>query len=173
MRRRNSVISGLIIGPLFAVIGYFVAFSFGKPILENARASEAWPNVAGVVESSEVVRSRNSDGKTMYGADVVYAYEVEGREYSSNQISFGGASSSSSSSGAYRVVNHYNAGNAVTVTYDPERPEVAVLEPGVTWSSYMVYGIGWVFFGVGLLVTLGVVGKIAFVMLALGVAGRS
>ena len=146
----NSRFGGIIIGPVFAVVGYFVAFHFGQPILDNAKASESWPSVVGVVESSEVTTSR-SDGKTMYSPDVVYSFEVEGRSYKSSTISFGGSWSSSNSSDAYKLVTRYPVGTQVDVHYEVGAPSESVLEPGVTWKSYIVFGIGLLFLGVGVL----------------------
>ena len=90
MRRQQSgPIGGLIFGLLFAVIGYFVAFTFGKPILDDAKASRDWPSVPGVITRSAVATKR-SDGKTMYSFDVVYRYQVEGRELTCSNVFFGG-----------------------------------------------------------------------------------
>lgn len=164
----GKTIGALIFGGLFAVIGYFVAFHFGKSILDNAKASEKWPAVDGVIEQSEVVTSRGDDGDTMYAAEVLYKYTVDGREYQSDNVYFGGDYRSSSSSGAYEVVNRYPVGDTVKVHYDPDKPENAVLEPGVTWMSYLVYGIGLVFFIVGLLLVLGPICYLGLAALIVG-----
>ena len=147
-------ITGTILGVIFAVVGYFVAFSFGKPILDNAKASSDWPNVNGKITRSAVATKR-SDGKTMFSFDVVYKYEVEGKQYTCNNVYFGGEGSSSSSSSANGVVSRYPKGSEVKVYYEPANPGNAVLEPGTTWSSYLVYGVGMVFLVIGVLVAGG------------------
>jgi len=147
----KGILSGLIFGPIFALIGYFVAFHAGKPILDNARRSTEWPSVPGVVQRSKVATS-TSDGKTMYKADVVYKYQVGDRDYQCSTVAFGGDFSSSDSSWAHAVRDKYPAGSEVEVFYQPEEPANAVLEPGATWKSYMVFGIGMVFLVVGGLV---------------------
>lgn len=152
MRRRRQAgpIGGLIFGLLFAVIGYFVAFTFGKPILDNAKASRDWPDVPGVITRSEVATS-HSNGKTMYSFDVAYDYEVKGHEFTSSNVFFGGNSSSSYSAGAYQVTARYPEHMKVKVYYDPKNPANAVLEPGAHWQSYVVYAIGLAFLVVGVL----------------------
>lgn len=147
----KNPIGSLIFGLLFAVVGYFVAFHFGKPILDNAKASAQWPSVEGIIERSEVTTSRSSgkNKKTMYTADIDYRYSVEDKEYRSSTIAFGGRVSSSSSSSAYAITKRYPVGQQVPVYYEPQKPENAVLEPGVTLMSYLVYGIGLLFLVIG------------------------
>ena len=153
MARRNSPLAVLIIGVIFIAAGYYIAFAKGWPILENARASSSWPAVAATVESSQVSSHRNSDGKTMYQADVNFSYQVDGRPYRSNTVWFGGQYSSSDSAEQYETVNRYPAGTKVEAFYNPQQPHISVLEPGTKISSYMLFGFGMVFFcvGVGLL----------------------
>ncbi len=146
-------ISGLV-GIWFLGLGLFVAFnpSFGKPALDNARASETWPDVGGVVEHSEVfgIRDEQANGSTYsYSVRVVFAYSVEGREYSSDSIGFGSDREYSTKSEAAAVADQYGVGKAVTVTYDPEQPEVAVLEPGATGVSSTPFYFGLLLVGLG------------------------
>lgn len=156
-------ITGTIVGLIFLVVGYFVAFTFGKPILDNAKASNDWPKVVGKINRSSVVTSRSRD-KTHYSFDVVYDYKVEGEGYTSSNVYFGGEVSSSSSSSAYKVKNRYPKGSSVDVYYDPQEPSNAVLEPGAHWQSYIIYAGGWMFLLVGGLVA----GSSIFKMLLVG-----
>ena len=43
---------------------------------------------------------------------------------------------------ASRIVGRYPEGKEVQVYCKPSRPEVAVLEPGVSWSSFIALGLG-------------------------------
>jgi hypothetical protein len=167
--KKKSLVGMLLVGAVFAGAGYFVAFRVGRPTLESAQASERWPTTNGIIESSEVVRSRDSDGDTMFGADVVYSYTVGDREYESGRIGFGKDFKSSDSSRAYETINRYPEGKEVTVSYDPDRPEVAVLEPGVSFGSYAPYIFGWIFLIVGCLILVSPLLKILFVVVALAV----
>jgi len=176
MRHRSNspignFIGGLIFGPLFVVIGIFVAFYIGKPTVDNAKASLDWPTVEGRITVSEVQRKRNKD-KVSYAANVGYDYEVNGEQRMGDTVWFGGNFSSSSSGFAHKTVDRYPKGTQVKVYYDPKNPDRAVLEPGTFWSTYMVYGVGLLFFGVGLLVTGSIAMKVIVGIVAVGsVAG--
>jgi hypothetical protein len=172
VRRRNSLVGMLLVGAVFAGAGYFVAFRVGKPTLEDAQASERWPTTNGIIESSKVVRSRDGDGGTLFGADVVYSYSIADGEYQSSRIGFGKDFKSSDSSRAYETINRYPKGKEVEVSYHPDRPEVAVLEPGVSFGSYAPYIFGWIFLIVGCLILVSPLLKILFVVATVAV-GRS
>lgn len=167
--RQMGTLGGLILGSVFLVIGYVVAFSFGKPIVDKAKASERWPTVEGRITTSEVRQQRGSDGKVAHSASVGYDYEVEGQKLLGDTVWFGGNFSSSSSDLARRTVDKYPVGKQVQVYHDPANPEVSVLEPGAFWSSYLVYGIGLLFLGFGVLLVGTLAMKLLFV--ALVVAG--
>jgi hypothetical protein len=94
----RNLVASLILGPIFAIVGYVVAFHLGKPILDNAAASKNWPSVNGAIVESNV-STRRSDGKTMYSPNISYKYSVDGKEYRSSTIYFGDDGSSSSNSG--------------------------------------------------------------------------
>ena len=149
VRRANPVVT-LLFGIIF-IIGGFFALKYGKKSIEKAQASENWPTVQGVVEKSDVVRSTDSDGDTTYRAEIIYDYVVNDRSYESNKRRIGATSSSSNSSGAYKVANQYPEGSTVTVAYNPEAPEEAVLEPGVFLESKILWYVGLVFMILGLL----------------------
>lgn len=174
VRRQNrklGPVGSLILGAVLTAIGLFVALHFGKPVLDRAKASEAWPTVPGVVTHSEVA-SHTSDGKRMYRPDVRYDYEVDGRRYEGSTVWFGGDYSSSSSGGARKVVARYPPGREVAVSYDPEAPYESVLEPGAVFSSYAVLGIGALFAVIGVLVLLGGVLGVVRRLFMIGVALR-
>ena len=168
----GPMIQKLIFGLLFAVIGYCVAFFLGKPILDDARKSMDWPSVAGVIERSKVVSKRKSDG-TMYSADVAFAYEVDGQGFKGSNVTFGGGMSSSNSRMANSVVSRYRKGQKVDVFHDPEEPGNSVLEPGASWKSWLVFGIGLLFLGVGVLMGVSPLFTIIFALIFAGGRKRS
>jgi len=173
----KNIFGGLVIGAVLGLIGYFVAYHFGKPILDQAKASAAWPSVDGVVERSEVTtsrattHSRNRRRETMYSPEVVYRYNVNGEDLRASTVAFGADFSSNSASVARAVIDRYPVNKPVQVYYDPEIPGNAVLEPGITWKAYVVFGIGWVFLGASVLVLASTVYHIVFGTLA--VAGAA
>jgi hypothetical protein len=158
MQSKLRLFGNIILGLILIILGYFVAFHIGKPLLDNGKASESWPSVSGKIISSEVVSSqdRNSEGNYIkkYSAKIVYAYKVGSQEHESSQVSFGGASSSTNSHSAYQMQGEYPKGKTIHVFYNPKTPEIAILKSGVHLSSYIVYGAGLLFFGIGFLVPL-------------------
>lgn len=154
----------LFFGLNFSVVGGLVAFLLGKPILDNAKASTTWPTVPGVIEHSEVVSKRDSDGDSSYSAEVVYQYVVNDEQYTDDTVGFGADNMSHSSRGpAHAIINQYPVGQEVEVAYEPDNPANAVLEPGVTWKSYVPYGIGLMLLGIGVLM-LGYVAIMGFIV---------
>lgn len=168
--RRSGPLGTFIIGIVFIVTGYFVAFYFGKPELEEAKASQNWPATKGMIERSEVVR-QYSNRKTMYSADVVYSYTVEGQKYESNQVRFGGDVRSSSSSSAYKTSRGYPKGKTVDVYYNPKEPAVAVLEAGPNFYTYGLFYGGLGFLGIGVFLVLSPLFKLFTLLLGLAFAG--
>jgi hypothetical protein len=156
-RRPGSFIA-LVVSVAFVVLGYHVAFHLGKPALDKARQTTTWPTVEGKIESSAVTQHQDNSNPdssgTLYSANVRYSYAVNGRTYQSSTIWSGTHYSSSSSGEQQQIVARYPPGKAVPVYYDPEHPEEAVLEPGVFFTSYILYVAGWVVFVIGILTLL-------------------
>ena len=167
MSKKNSFFKVLILGAIFTITGYFVAFTFGKPILDSAKSSSHWPETQGIIEKSTVERGRK-DGKTMYSSFVEYTYYVDNQKHTSSTVYFGDNYSSSSSKGAKEIVNRYPTEKHVTVYYNPKFHGEAVLEPGAKMSSYMVFGAGMVVFIIGILVLFS---RIVKILLGLGIFG--
>ena len=113
--------------------------------MEAARNTE-WPQVDGAVTSSQidVDVQPNSSGNgmtTRYVADVAYRYAVAGQRYSSDQLGFVKVWTGDERD-ARSVQRRYPVGARVRVSYDPDDPSMAVLQPGVTPSSVVVLGFG-------------------------------
>ncbi len=142
MRRGMGCFGSIIFVGIFFVVGVAVSW-WGWGILQNARVSENWPSTGGQITYSDVRVDHDEDGTT-YHADIDFAYVVDDHRYTADTVSFGQYGSSNRSH-AEEILARYPVGQAVTVYYDPAEPETAVLEPGVTWSSYMVLGIGLLF----------------------------
>jgi hypothetical protein len=141
-----------LLGTVVAATGLGVLL-YGYRILTFAQVSRAWPSTDGEVAVSDLQRDEDSDGSTMYQAEVSYRYEVGGKPLVANRVFFGDGVSVSSSAGAVRRVDRYPAGSKVRVYYDPEKPARAVLEPGPTWHVYALTAIGAVvvLLGVGVI----------------------
>ena len=134
----------------FILLGGAMAF-IGVRDFIRARESVDWPTVSGQVVHSQVTWSV-SDGtnsrSTTYRADVLYDYKLSGRIYSSNRVAFGNFSSNDPSD-AQIIVDRYPARTLVEVHYDPQSPELAVLEAGVHGGTYLALLLGAGFFALG------------------------
>jgi hypothetical protein len=153
----------IIAGIIFLTIGVGTMF-LGYSWYKDAKATNKWPTVEGVVLSAEVT-THDSDGTTMYKPVITYKYSVGGKEYSCPKVSFSDYSSSNSDY-AYETVNKYPKGTKVTVFYNPQKPYKAILEPGVGFFTYLPLGLGAVFSLIGFLLLLKPVLKIIFLIFA-------
>ena len=147
-----------LLGLLFAAVGGFVSFYFGKPLIDEAKASESWPTVQGSVTESRL-ESHTDDGSTTYSVHVVYEYTVKGQRLVSDRVWFGGDYSTSERSGMQQIVRDHPVGKQVTVYYSPDDPTEAVLMPGAYFSTYIIFVVGMAFLGAGSIMLLIPVGK--------------
>jgi hypothetical protein len=112
-------------------LGVFV-FSFGILNLKRARASAGWPTVQGRVLTRDVkemtIRGRWSS-RTAYMPTLTYEYVVSGHTYRSNVIQFG-LTNVKTREEAEQILGSNTPGKPVQVHYDPENPQVAVLQHG-------------------------------------------
>ncbi|MBK1834783.1 DUF3592 domain-containing protein [Roseibacillus ishigakijimensis] len=133
---------------LFLVIGAGMLF-FGVKGVIRATESVDWLSTNGEIIHSEIEVDSDSEG-TSYGADIRYRYQVKDLELEGDRVTFGDYSSSSRER-ANTIVRRHPVGAQVEVFFDPAEPSQAVLERGVRGGSWIVPGIGLVFFVAGLL----------------------
>jgi hypothetical protein len=113
---------------VFFLVGAGTFYSFGlKPALKTLDARQ-WPATPCVVVSSQVKSYSDSDGTT-YSVDILYRYEVNGREYRSNRRTFFGGSSSGYE-GKAKIVALFPPGTKAVCFVNPNDPTDAVLERG-------------------------------------------
>ena len=129
---------------------------WGQNVLAKSKASMEWPTVQGTVRSAEVLQEKERDRSSStrreritYRPDIVYDFEVNGTAYSGARVGVLHVASSNRGK-ADGVVARYPVGSEVTVFYDPGDPQTAVLEPGVSWFSYMPVVGGGVFILAGI-----------------------
>lgn len=145
------------------LIGFGILFvNIAIHFIRKINAARNWPTTIGKVVSSEGVGGWSRG----YEAKVLYEYSVGGTAYSSDKISlvkvslsFGGAESySGKKADAQRIVETYPPGEVV-VHYNPDKPHIAVLEPGTqeTIEKLTIAACpGLVFIGAGVLIILGI-----------------
>ncbi len=113
-----------------------VLFSWDARIVWLSLISKDWPTTEGRITSSTTSWRREKTGRKSYFPMVSYRYSAAGEEYKSSQISFhpqaDGAAFASETAGLYPK------DKTVTVYYEPDNPNNAVLEPGFRFSSRLV-----------------------------------
>ncbi len=127
---------------IFVLLGIFFAV---QGTLEWIRAADStsWPTVAGTVTRSEVTSHRSTHKgrtSTSYHAHIEFDYAVDGKALHGNRRTY--KVMASSQSAANEAVAAYPVGRSVTVSYDPQDPERAVLEPGWDWSNAIPIAVG-------------------------------
>jgi hypothetical protein len=132
---------------LFLVVGLVVSyFLMVAPTLKTIQARK-WNALPCTIISSRV-QSHSSDDGTTYSVDILYSYEVDGREYKANRYHFL-AGSSSGRRAKQRIVDQHPPGSKKICYVNPRDPTDAVLHRG--FSAAMWFGlIPLVFVAVGL-----------------------
>ena len=115
-------------------------------------ASKGWPTVQGIVASSSCQRKlthaypadRNElTDANVYFAAVNFTYQVSGRDYQGNRLSFGGKVEGNQDE-MNKFVAEYPAGKIIPVYYDPQNPAVALLRPDMTGAATVMLWVGLV-----------------------------
>lgn len=133
---------------IFAVVGAAVFYFLTVRTYLKIQAARSWPATPCVVESSRV-RSHQGDESTTYSVDILYRYEVGGREFRSNRYGFLGGSSSGYA-GKAEVVRQYPPGRRTTCFVNPADPTEAVLVRGFTPMMWVgLIPLVFLFVGIG------------------------
>ncbi len=137
---------------LFLGVG-LILFTVGAYQIYHGMESTAWPTVRGVITVAELGKHidrdlDNNSTDTTYSADISYDYLVDDQAYVNGSVHFGSMSSSDPSM-ARAMLQRYPVGKTVTVFYNPERPQQAVLEPGVAGVAWVLPALGLLFAVVG------------------------
>lgn len=109
-------------------------------LLDLAKASVTWPVAQGTIEDSHIEESTESSKSgtyQVYKCVVAYRYNVGGKPYSADRISFATRADYSTQDRAVaeHELHEFSAGNEVKVRYNPANPSQAVLVPGVNPES--------------------------------------
>ena len=119
----------------------------------KANASETWPTAMGKVVRSEVIVEEDKDGEgtTWYNPVVAYSYNVAGETIECSRIRFANMRRGSRKK-AEEILARYGAGDSVTVRYNPEKANEAVLESRKPGPLYLILALGGlVFIAAGLM----------------------
>lgn len=107
---------------------------WGWLILQKSRKVEQWPQVKGQIEASNPTSKEND-----LLPEIIFSYQVNEKTYR-RQFQFPeGTHPLPEFSKAYN--EKYPAGKIVDVFYNPEKPEIATLEPS-TQGDWMILAMG-------------------------------
>ena len=121
---------------LIPLIMGIVPLVIGVRMLRRVITSKKWPTTMGKVLSSEIPHGLRAGGEAGM-AKVLYEYSVYGKVYSSKRVCFGDYNANlGECSRAEAILRKYPKGRSVVVHYNPNKPHIAVLEPGVGSIDY-------------------------------------
>jgi hypothetical protein len=106
-------------------------------MIRIGKESLKWPKIMGVVIESYAEKSIDNKGLVLYSPKIIVKYNVDDNEFQTNpdQIDSFGSYSTSSFSKIQEIVSRYPKNKNVDVYYNPDKPNEAVLEPGVSIFS--------------------------------------
>jgi|LSQX01.3.fsa_nt_gb hypothetical protein len=125
----GEMICGGLSGLAFCVFGVFVLVMNARD-RKKAQASMGWPSVEGKILEQHVRVDMTSDEdgtRVSYVPEALFGYAVEGSSYTGKRIEFGMEPSFNVREKAENFLTPYPTGSTVTVFYNPENPQEAVL----------------------------------------------
>ena len=131
--------------------GVGTALAYGPYLVWRSYAVRAWPTVEGVVTQAELVETRKSRDRA-WRPEVEVRYVVDGTEHTTDAIWAAGDRSFRDQGKAREVLARYEVGGAAHVSYDPDDPSDAILQPGEVWRGWLTVGFGLVLIVAGLAV---------------------
>ncbi len=135
---------------IFAGVGIFMLVKYFQD-KKKSEESQAWSATSGQITEAYVRESQSQDSEgftsTSYYPEVRYLYQVMGIEYNGKRVAFGGDVSSGRNKANERIAQ-YPVGKTVTVYYDPNNHEDAVIERRIGSKGMLIIGIIFTAIGV-------------------------
>lgn len=127
-----------------------VAIAFGLYRFRLGFGSRNWPTADATVTATDISVQGGTEGSsTSYIPELHYEYEVDGTSYVGSRYSFGGTKDPGFDSRERArgwIEENCPVDARIPVHYDPDRPDVSVVEPGA-WRSLILVLFGLVFLG--------------------------
>lgn len=133
----------ICLAPLFFLL--VVIFGIIGFVNRNkAKKAGGWPSIQGKVIEARLEEHANSDPEDFSMANfrpvITYQYEVNGKVYNSNKT--GMIPMNYDQKTAQKKLDAFPLGSALTVYYNPEKPEEALLNPSKTTANiFLIIGI--------------------------------
>ncbi|MCW8963467.1 MAG: DUF3592 domain-containing protein [Gammaproteobacteria bacterium] len=146
---------------IFILVGG-IACESGLSSIHEGTDTETWPASSGVITASKIdtethayrSASNKLESSISYTPVLVYDYQVDGKMFTGTVIYKSFAHALEFIAEGY--IEQYAVGSAVTVYYNPDDPEDAVLEPGFKifshYFAFTFFGGLFALIGVGILV---------------------
>ena len=131
----RGLIGGWVFAGIWFTISFLILFLIGGPAIADLGTGD-WNATDGVITSSDVRSSTDSEGGTTYCLAVDYEYTYDGKTYYGNVVSYSKDNSCDSWSG--NADDDYPEGKEITVYVNPDNPYEAVLEPGLSGVDFGV-----------------------------------
>ena len=128
------------------VVGYFI-FWPGFTQVKFGWISSDWPTCEGEFTLSEVSSKEDSDDETVYTFNVLYEYEVNGKQYQNSRLASRPVTASSTD-GLSRYLRDFPKGASTDVYYNPNNPTESIILPGSRYGSWFLVilgGLVWLF----------------------------
>ena len=142
-----------------AIIAGAALTIFGVFFLLEGNESNSWPTAEGDVKSVYVRTHRSDNGGRSYTYEVTYDYVVNDQIYTSDRYSLGDGSTASKrfnneNEARANSREEYPVGSIVMVSYNPNDPQSAVLNPGANFGTYMplVLGLAFILGGIVMII---------------------
>ncbi len=137
----------------FMAVGAGIVW-FGKDMRSQSRMAQTWPETRGTIIRSQWWNFEREE------ADIAYHFDVDGQTFVSDQVFIGTLENgrivlqSGRKVYQYQLLDRFPVGKQVTVFYDPDEPENAVLFSSVESHGDIItyFGLAFVLVGgIGLL----------------------
>lgn len=132
---RGGCVAALICLVFVSIASMVMWLGFLRPMQRSHEALATWRALPCTIVSSRVVPHRGK--RTTYSVDVLYRYQVDGRDYKSNRFDFLGGTSSGYQ-GKAEIVRRLPPGFSATCWVNPADPLDAVLEPHLGWQVWLI-----------------------------------
>jgi Protein of unknown function (DUF3592) len=106
--------------------------------LRRVRDARSWRKTSCVIVASSVSEDATDSG--LYRMLVAYQYDFAGRYYSSSRYSFSPSSATAGYRGKKRVAGRLAPGTTTFCYVNPDNPQDAVIERGLTWDT-VIWGV--------------------------------
>ncbi len=126
---------------MFGALGLWT-FAMGTSKALEGMNALSWPTVQGriIMSKSDEMRTSKDIRVARLCMRLDYLYMVDGVIYEGHRVSVGWQCFGSESR-IKALLKRYRPNTVVTVYYNPEMPQRSLLEPGLDWTVFFLWGV--------------------------------